>query len=405
MSLLAYQMDAADASSDCESGMIADEIEMAIATDVGALAEEWQSFQTTAVGHVFQTFDFLEPWLATVGAERGVSPRIVLGRDRGGKLAFLLPLGICTRMATRIVEWLGGEHADFHGGLFSQPFLKMLAEQPDCAAALPRDVAGLFKHEADMVELRRQPGTLGDAPNPFAFYAAIPKADGCHMTRLGSSWDAYYRGKRNSSSRRNDRSKRLKLETAGDLRFIDATSPSDIERVMTSLFAQKKRGLAERGVQDLFAHKTVRDFYMELAMRPYPEGLTHVAALECAGELIATSWSLVRQNRYYYTMHAFGAGPLARYSPGRHLMYHLMQWAIERELDLFDFTIGDEDFKSQWCEQTGPLYDSVAALGVRGMGLAAVLRLGKTVKRQIKENPVLYSTAKAMRRRAASVLD
>lgn len=405
MSLLSGQMHAADTASDRKAVMISDGIETRIATDIAAIAEEWRAFEKTAIGHVFQAFDFLAPWLATVGSERGISPRIVLGYDRGGELVFLLPFGICTRMATRIVEWLGAEHADFHNGLYAPHFMKMLADNPDSAAALPRDIAGLFKHEADMIELRRQPGTIGDAPNPFAAYAPIPKADSCHLTRLGSSWDAYYRGKRNSSSRRNDRSKRLRLESAGGVRFLDATSPADIERVMASLFAQKKRGLAERGVSDLFAKKTIRDFYMHLAMRPYPEGLTHVAALECAGELIATSWSLVRRNRYYYTMHAFAPGPLARYSPGRHLMYHLMQWAIEHELDIFDFTIGDLDFKSQWCEQTAPLLDSVAALGVRGMGLSAALRLGKTVKRQIKENPVLYSTAKAVRRRAASILE
>jgi CelD/BcsL family acetyltransferase involved in cellulose biosynthesis len=80
-------------------------------------------------------------------------------------------------------------------------------------------------------------------------------------------------------------------------------------------------------------------------------------------------------------------------------MYQLMQWCIARGIDVFDFTIGDEDFKEQWCEATLPLLDSVAALNPGGAPLALALRSGKAAKRVIKTSPTLRGVAEEVRRR------
>jgi CelD/BcsL family acetyltransferase involved in cellulose biosynthesis len=102
-------------------------------------------------------------------------------------------------------------------------------------------------------------------------------------------------------------------------------------------------------------------------------------------------------------MHSIADGEASRQSPGRHLMYHLMRWAITQKVGIFDFTIGDEDFKSQWCEESAPLFDSVAALTLRGMPIATTLSVGKRVKRAVKASPRLYAAADQARRWLARV--
>ena len=59
-----------------------------------AIEAEWRAFEATAIGHVFQAFDFVTTWLATVGAARRVRPAIVVGRGRDGTILCLLPFGI-----------------------------------------------------------------------------------------------------------------------------------------------------------------------------------------------------------------------------------------------------------------------------------------------------------------------
>jgi CelD/BcsL family acetyltransferase involved in cellulose biosynthesis len=67
---------------------------------------------------------------------------------------------------------------------------------------------------------------------------------------------------------------------------------------------------------------------------------------------------------------------------------------------VFDFTIGDEGFKTQWCEESFPLADGATAVSVVGLPLAASLRSFKTARRLIKSRPAMLAAANMVRRLA-----
>ncbi len=69
-----------------------------------------------------------------------------------------------------------------------------------------------------------------------------------------------------------------------------------------------------------------------------------------------------------------------------------MQYAIGRDFRVFDFTVGDEPYKREWCGES-PLYDYVAGAGVRGAMVAALLRMTRSLKRTVKRNPRLWNIA------------
>lgn len=374
-----------------------------IATDLAAVAAEWRAFEKSAVGHVFQTCEFVSTWLATVGAARRVAPAIVLGRGRDGTLVAILPFGTTRCMGARLLAWLGGEHADYHCGLYAPGFLEGLAADGDDAGpAFVRSVVALFKGRTDVAHFQRQPTMIGSAPNPFATYRAVPYSAKSHLTRLGDSWETYYRSKRNSSSRRHDRLKWQKLEASAPVEIIDACTPEEIEPILAAMFAQKKARLSARGIPDMFACAGVPEFYREIALRPWPEGLSHVAAIRAGGDIVAANWGLVRGDRYYYVMTSYCPGRFAVYSPGRALMYHLMAWAIDRGIGIFDFTVGDEDYKGQWCEEMMSMHDSVIVLTARGLPLGTVFRALKLAKRVVKASPRLTRALGHVRRRLAA---
>jgi CelD/BcsL family acetyltransferase involved in cellulose biosynthesis len=363
-----------------------------------AVAEEWRGFEPAAIGHVFATHDFVMPWLHHVAPAEGVAPRIVTARDREGRLLALLPFGMRRHLGARTLTWLGGDQADYPGGLFEPRLLAGLARHPErrkrfVAAAIA--AAG----PADAFLFERQVGDLEGLPNPFAGGRVQLNPSGAYQTRLGGDWDAYYSGKRAKSSRHTDKRKLKKLEGLGKVRVSFASEPEEIARILPVLYEQKRLGLAERGVGDLFATEPVRSFYAAVAEKPYPQGPSHVAALYCGDAIVACNWGLVRGGRYYYVMHAYADGDIARASPGRFLMYHLMQWSIARRVELFDFTVGNEPYKEQWCEEIRPLY--VAAAPLTPQGLPASLADSGTlaVKRFIKTNPRLWDAAQKVRRR------
>jgi CelD/BcsL family acetyltransferase involved in cellulose biosynthesis len=372
-----------------------------VVRDLAEIEGEWRRFETTAEGHIFQRLAFVRAWLASIGAGRAVEPLILVGRDNHEGLICILPFAVGRRRGLRVVEWIGGEHADYHGGLYAPAFLATLVEK-NTARRFTAVIAKVLAADADLVHFRRQPATIGGLPNPFARYRALAHADRSHQTGLGADWEAYYRGKRDANSRRHDQSGIENLEAIGPVRFIDAVTPPEIERVMASLFADKERDLDRRGAPTFFADAAVRRLYLELARLPYPRGYAHVCALEVGGKIVASTLGLVCGNRYYDVMHAVcQASPAARFSPGRHLMHHVMQWCIARRIGVFGFAVGNEDVNAQWCEESLDLCASVAALSMRAIPAATALRATLLARRLVKGNTRLRALAERLRRPAA----
>ncbi len=371
--------------------------------DPAALAHLWRAFETDAAGHVFQTYDYVAAWVRHVAAARGIEPRIVVARAGSGRLLAILPLGVGRRMGVRVLSWLGGDQSDYHCGLFDRAFLAGLHDDPAAAEAFRRAAVAAASAGADVVRFTRQPAAIDGLSNPFAGPGALDHASQAHETRLEGSFEAYYTAKRGKSSRRIDKRKLDKLTSLGPLRLVDATDPGEIRRIMAALVAMKRDSLAARGISDIFGEPGVRDFYEAIAQTAAAGGPAHVAALYCGDDIAACSWGLVHGRRYYYVLHTYAGGEIGRCSPGKHLMYHLMQWAIARGVDAFDFTVGDEPYKAEWCEVSQPLRDTVASLSARGSGLAMALHAGATAKRVIKTTPILWRGAEALRRRLGPV--
>ena len=56
-----------------------------------------------------------------------------------------------------------------------------------------------------------------------------------------------------------------------------------------------------------------------------------------------------------------------KYSPGRILLLKLIQWSIENGLKYFDFTIGNESYKKDWCDNQLELYKVIKPITLKGL--------------------------------------
>jgi CelD/BcsL family acetyltransferase involved in cellulose biosynthesis len=83
-------------------------------------------------------------------------------------------------------------------------------------------------------------------------------------------------------------------------------------------------------------------------------------------------------------------GPVSRFGPGAAHLHELMRYAIEHGCREFDFTIGDEPYKRDWCDVELKLYDHRSAVTLRGW-LAALPSIAFAhAKRAIKQTPFLW---------------
>ena len=234
------------------------------------------------------------------------------------------------------------------------------------------------------------PETVGAQPNPFLALPVSLNPSGAYLTHLIDDWDAFYVAKRSSATRRRDRTKRKRLGDIGPVAFATPSEASGTDALLTTLFAQKARSFARMGVANFLALPGREALFRDFATDPATRALAHVSRLDVGPTLAAANYGLIFRGRYYHVLASYDDGPVSRFGPGAAHLHELMRYAIEQGCREFDFTIGDEPYKRDWCDAELRLYDHRSAVTLRGW-LAALPSIGFAyVKRVIKQTPFLW---------------
>jgi len=370
------------------------EISLTLHSSFESAEQIWRALETEGDCSAFQSFGWLSAWQRHVGSAEKIQPCLVSGTDFNGDPLFLLPLGIKTGLMGRRLVWLGGELADYQGPLLAKDFGRNIGLFADVWARI-RD---MLPHH-DIIEFNRQTETIGAQANPFLRGGAVTRnASSAHMTRLSATWDAYYSAKRSSGSKKRDKQKRRKMEELGAVALVKPQSEADILTTLDALMAQKSATFARMGCPDLFARPGYREFYRDLALAPATRDLIQVSHLQVGERIVAANWGVSFKGRYSYVLASYAEQDEAsRFGPGLVLLMELMRDATEAGHTEFDFTVGDEAYKGDWCEVEVPLYDRLEAVTVQGwLALLPTLAFRK-LKRFVKQTPVLWETFTRLR--------
>ena len=189
----------------------------------------------------YQSYDFLKLWQRHVGAASGVTPFIVVAFNAVGTPLFLWPFGCRKLGGLRVVEFLGGKHANFNMALWRRDAAAKIGAD-DLRAVLSR-LAG----RADIVKLINQPLTWAGTTNPFALLPQQRSANFGFSGALVPDFEALLRARTNAAARKKMRKKERTLASYGAVRFERASGAHEVRRVLDAFFKQKARAHARSG--------------------------------------------------------------------------------------------------------------------------------------------------------------
>ncbi|MBZ0139147.1 MAG: GNAT family N-acetyltransferase, partial [Pseudorhodoplanes sp.] len=126
--------------------------------------------------------------------------------------------------------------------------------------------------------------------------------------------------------------------------------------------------------------------------------LVELHVLEGDGEMLALFSGIHDGRRFTSNFNSHTLTDHARFSPGLILMQHMIVNAADRGFQSFDVGPGAARYKSFFCKELEPLFDSVLPLSRRGRLVAWPLRLLLAAKSEIKRNPALWAVASRVRR-------
>jgi CelD/BcsL family acetyltransferase involved in cellulose biosynthesis len=385
-------------ASERASAQVAPLVQLSVTSNLSEIEDEWRHFEVSADCTPFQTYDWLATWHRCIGSQTGVTAAIVTCRLSTGKLLFVLPLAVERKGFVGQLTFLGHESCDYNAPLLA----------PDLAAHMsPVEFRSLWNATRRILQktagcnhslilLDKMPERVGAQLNPMHALATMLNPSGAHITALGADWESFYAEKRSSTTRRRDRGKRKKLAEYGELRVTVPETEAEIQSTLATLLEQKSRWFARLGVPDLFARPGHSDFFKAIACSG--KHFVHVSRLDVGTTCAAASLGLMFRNCYYYILASYDDGPLSRFGPGVAHLHELMNHAIVQGCDHFDFTIGDESYKSDWADTKIYLYDHVSGATLFGRIVAAAVIARLRVKRSIKNSPALWSLATRVRR-------
>ena len=368
-------------------------VALTVHQDLETVADDWRGFEKEADCTAFQTFAWHAAWQKHIGGPCGVRPAVVVGRERD-RVLVIMPLAIEPGRLARRLVWHGSDLCDYNAPLLAHDFSEQLDGTQFVAlwAEVEQHLRADPHLRYDVVVLESMPEVVGVQPNPFRHLPLSRNPSSAYLMNIEGEWDQFYKHKRSSATRRHDRSKRKRLAAAGPVNFVTATEPCQIEKTLDTLFAQKAASFELRGVPNFLARPGYRAFFRDIAANPLSRCLVHVSRLEVGAVTAAANFGLIWRRRYYHVIASYDAGVLSRFGPGTAHLHELICYALQRGCTEFDFTVGDEPYKRDWCDRELKLYDLRAAATARGWIVAWVSAAANRLKRLVKHTPALWRT-------------
>ena len=181
---------------------------------------------------------------------------------------------------------------------------------------------------------------------------------------------------------------------------MQATTADEIDRLLDSFFSVKSSYMAAQGLGNGFSESGVAAFLREGCHCKLANGrpLIEIHALEGGGEVLALFGTLSNDYRLSSMFNTYTLGDNAKYSPGLILLAHIVNESAARGVRSFDLGVGRAQYKTLFCHQAEPLFDSFLPFTPRGQLAAAAWASAFTAKRVIKHSPALWSVVQLVRR-------
>jgi CelD/BcsL family acetyltransferase involved in cellulose biosynthesis len=371
-------------------------VRFAVWRDFAAAEADWRVLESQdTLLSPYQRYDFLEPWHRHRGPECGQSPFLLVGYDTHDAPVMLLPLGKRHTGPLRVVQFLGGRHANFNMALWRRDAAPVVTEADLGAMRDAIAAAGV-----DLIALTNQPQRWGGLANPLALWPHQESPSSGAVGALSADFAALQAERLAQPARKKLRKKERTLAEHGTLQVRRAETDTDARAFLDAFFTQKAERMGSLGIPDAFAAPGTREFIAELATaRPNDrQPILETYALCVGGEIVATMAGLVEGTRFSALFNSITSGPLAHESPGDVLLTHVVRQCCERGLAQFDLGVGEAAYKRFYCNESEPLFDTFLALTPLGRLGAAGIRTAQDAKRLVKHSPMLWQAVQSLRK-------
>ena len=347
------------------------------------LYKYWKLLEKESENYVFQSYEWSQYWYKTIGInKRKIYPTIVIIKEQNKPIA-LFPLGIRSLFGLKILEFIGGDQADYNNFLISPKYKNEIFLSQywnSIKKILPK---------YDIFNIIKIPLLLNNQKNPMIKYFNLKHKSNSYAMELPKSVDLFYKNIP-SKIRLDTKRQNKRLSRFGNIKIQIAKNDLDFDIFVNEMIKQKRNRYIKTGVRDKLSSENIKKYYRNSKSLINQTINVQISALLLNDEILATQWGLIYKNRYYWMMPTFLGYKWEKFSTGRILQDEMIKWSIENGIKIFDFTIGEEKYKKIYSNQITPIFKSIKFYNFQGF----IYYLISTIILLIKNNNFLSKIIK-----------
>ena len=360
--------------------------------NLGAVETIWRALEADAVLTPYQSFDWLNLLVAAGGEPDG---RIAIATlEHGGKVVGLLPLLIERKLMTKRARMLGTHQANADWMICAEGFRPSVEELSTVFRQVSHQVGGI-----DLMSFENQPARWAGMDNPLLQFPHALSPSNLYTKDISGAALPYVENGVSSKHRASLRRARRQLETAlGPVRLITVRDEATLETIHAAFIEQRSARFAVKGIDNIFARAPFVELFKKATLSSFGAArpTLWVHALMVGDEVIATSWGTTAGNHYSQYINSTSSGEAGRFRLMPMLVTDLMDELLAAKITSFDMGLGDFEYKREWTKPE-QVFNSLIPLTLQGRLFATLLRLRDSVKRTIKQTPILWDVARNVR--------
>lgn len=297
---------------------------------------------------IFLTWEWITTWWHYYGQDKTLY--LLVARDGAGALTGIAPLMLAKTgwgpLALRRLLFIGtGIAYPAHLDIIARPEDRQLVVRALLAALRER------KDEWDLLELVSLSET---SPLKTDLASLGGQSDQgysmpCPYVTLPDNWHAYEMNYLSSNMRQQLKRARRQLEKdfPNQVVFEHPTQADQVTAAVRQLAFLSQRRWHEEDTRSAFDESHTSDFTLELALVALKQDWLRFSVLKVGEETAAVSYCLRYGNIVYNYQNAFSL-EWSKYSPGRLMMAHVIEAAIQEGAHEFDMLHGNVGAKDRW---------------------------------------------------------
>jgi CelD/BcsL family acetyltransferase involved in cellulose biosynthesis len=326
------------------------------------LEEIWKHLENYKKFYFFQKYSYIQN-LVKIFDLKNIF--IVVIFDKNNPIA-ILPLEIINNKGVRILQWLGTSQSDYCSPLLIK---KDLFNQENFILIWKKIIKQI--NDFDIIFFNKQPEYIEDVLNPFINFFKNSRYSKVFQIQFIEKENEYLNTIKNKKFTSEFTRTRKKLLENNTIKF-EHVSAINFKNLINIIISNKISFLNKRKI--FHSINNIFTSFFEKLSETNTNNLM-ISLFKINNEIIAANLGVIQNKRFYYLLPVIFSDKFKSFSPGKLLIYELINWCKENNIAVFDFGIGEEVYKKYWSNYSINMYRYLSFKGMKGLIVYLFLRI------------------------------